>query len=97
MSPQTLEQTITEDDLQSLFDTEDLWAVIVWNDDVNTFAHVTKALIEILRHSTERAEHLTLQIHNTGRAVVAIRPKEEAVAAAEAFHRRTIQATIDKA
>jgi len=56
---QTLEVVITDEDVDKLVDDEDLWAVLVWNDDVNTFAHVIKALVEILNHSLARAEQLT--------------------------------------
>ena len=95
---QTLDTpTIADEDAESLLRHEDLWAVLVWNDDVNTFAHVTKALIEILRHSTPRAEQLTLRVHNTGRAVVAVRPRDEAVTVVHRFHERRIQATVEPA
>jgi ATP-dependent Clp protease adaptor protein ClpS len=77
--------------------TEDLWAVLVWNDDVNTFDHVITALVEILRHSPARAEQLAWKVHNEGRAVVALRPHEEAVAAVEALLSRKIQASLDRA
>jgi len=89
--------TIPDEDVEKFLTHEELWAVIVWNDDVNTFAHVTQALIEILRHSLARAEQLTLRVHNTGKAVVAIRPKDEAVAAVHQFHARSIQATLEHA
>ncbi len=93
---QTLDVVITDEDVEQLVDNEDLWAVIVWNDDVNTFSHVIKALVEILNHSLARAEQLTNQIHHSGKAVVAVRPKEEAVAIVERFHSRGIQATIER-
>jgi len=93
---QTLDaEVLTEEDLDRLIDHEDLWAVVVWNDDVNTFAHVIKALVEILHHSLARAEVLTNRIHHTGKAVVALRPKEEAVGIAQRFHARGIQATVE--
>jgi len=88
--------TVPVDDVETIFDLEDVWAVIVWNDEVNTFQHVIKALMEILSHSLERAEHLTLEVHTTGKAVVAVRPKDEALAAVHAFHRRGIQATLGR-
>jgi ATP-dependent Clp protease adaptor protein ClpS len=92
---QTLEAVITDEDVDHLVDSEDLWAVIVWNDDVNTFAHVIKALVEILNHSRSRAEQLTDRIHNSGKAVVAVRPKDEAAAIVRRFHDRLIQATME--
>jgi len=95
---QTLDTPVVPDeDVTKLLDDEDLWAVVVWNDDVNTFDHVIKALVEVLHHSLARAEQLTLRIHNTGKAVVAIRPKEEAVSAVHRFHGRGIQATVEPA
>ncbi|HLG67906.1 MAG TPA: ATP-dependent Clp protease adaptor ClpS [Acidimicrobiales bacterium] len=88
---------VPDEDIDKLLDDEDLWAVVVWNDDVNTFAHVIKALMEILHHPRPRAEQLTLLIHNTGKALVAIRPKDEAEAAVHGFHSRGIQATLEPA
>jgi ATP-dependent Clp protease adaptor protein ClpS len=93
---QTLDVVITDEDVEKLVEDEDLWAVIVWNDDVNTFAHVIKALVEILNHSLARAEQLTNRIHNSGKAVVAIRPKDEAATIVEQFHGRSIQATMER-
>jgi ATP-dependent Clp protease adapter protein ClpS len=85
------------DDVDDVFATEDLWAIVVWNDDVNTFQNVITALVEILHHTLARAEQLTMAVHNTGKAVVGVRPKDEAVAAARAFHLRQIQASVERA
>jgi ATP-dependent Clp protease adaptor protein ClpS len=93
---ETLDVVITEEDVGQLVDSEDPWAVIVWNDDVNTFSHVIKALVEILNHSLARSEMLTDRIHHTGKAVVAVRPKEEAAAIVRRFHGRGIQATMER-
>jgi ATP-dependent Clp protease adaptor protein ClpS len=93
---QTLDaEVLSDEDVERLVDNEDLWAVVVWNDDVNTFAHVIKALVEILNHSLARAELLTNRIHRTGKAVVALRPKDEAAEIIQRFHARGIQATME--
>jgi ATP-dependent Clp protease adaptor protein ClpS len=94
---QTLDDPAVVTDTDRLTFTEDLWAVIVWNDDVNTFDHVITALVEILHHSPARAQQLALRVHNEGRAVVAVRPKEEAWAAVEALLGRKIQASMNRA
>ncbi len=96
---QTLDSptTISLDDPDLFFQEEDLWAVIVWNDDVNTFDHVIKALMEILRHTQTRAEQLAWQVHRSGKAVVAVRPKDEAEAAVSRLQARGIQASLDRA
>ncbi len=89
--------TISLDDVDLFFQEEDLWAVIVWNDDVNTFDHVIKALVEILRHTSRRAEQLAWQVHQTGKAVVALRPRDEAASAVTRLRARGIQASLDRA
>jgi ATP-dependent Clp protease adaptor protein ClpS len=94
----TIELPILDDaDVDAFFATEDLWAVIVWNDDVTTFQTVIRAFVEILGHSVERADELAWRIHRTGKAVAAVRPKDEAEAAVHALHQRKIQATLARA
>lgn len=44
--------------------------LIIWNDDVNTFDWVIKALIEICHHSPEQAEQCTILIHFKGKYAV---------------------------
>jgi ATP-dependent Clp protease adaptor protein ClpS len=94
----TIDHSVIDDaDVDAFFDTEDLWAIIVWNDDVTTFQTVITALVEIFNHSVERADQLAWKIHRTGKAVAAIRPKEEAEAAVHDLHRRRITATLSRA
>jgi ATP-dependent Clp protease adaptor protein ClpS len=88
---------LADADIDAFFETEDLWAVIVWNDDVTTFQTVIQAFVEIFGHTVERADELAQRIHRTGKAVAAVRPKNEAEAAVEALHLRKIQATLARA
>jgi ATP-dependent Clp protease adapter protein ClpS len=88
---------LADEDVDAFFDLEDLWAVIVWNDDVTTFQTVIQAFVEILGHTVERADQLAWKIHRTGKAVAAVRPKDEAEAAVHALHLRKIQATLARA
>ncbi len=88
---------LVDEDIAAFFDIEDLWAVIVWNDDVTTFQTVIQAFVEILGHTFERADQLAWKIHQTGKAVAAVRPKDEAEAAVHALHLRKIQATLARA
>jgi ATP-dependent Clp protease adaptor protein ClpS len=94
----TLDAPVLDDvDIDAFFQNEDLWAVIVWNDDVTTFQTVIQAFVEIFHHTVERADQLAWTIHNSGKAVAAIRPKDEAGAAVRALHTRKIQATMARA
>ncbi|WP_228527798.1 ATP-dependent Clp protease adaptor ClpS [Pararhodonellum marinum] len=44
--------------------------LVVFNDDINTFDHVTKVLIKVCKHSQEQAEQCTLIIHYKGKCAV---------------------------
>jgi ATP-dependent Clp protease adaptor protein ClpS len=45
-------------------------ALIVWNDDVNTFDWVIETLMEICDHSQEQAEQCAWFIHTKGKYAV---------------------------
>ncbi len=44
--------------------------LIVFNDDVNTFDHVIKTLIDVCGHTPEQAEQCTWIIHYKGKCSV---------------------------
>ncbi len=56
--------------LEEITDSGSLAELIVYNDDINTFDWVIKCLVEILKHSSEQAEQLSLIIHYKGKATV---------------------------
>lgn len=59
--------------------------VIVLNDDVNTFQHVTECLLTYIPHMTpDQAYELTNQIHFDGMAIVWVGPMEQA----ELYHQQ---------
>lgn len=45
-------------------------ALVVFNDDVNTFDHVIQTLIDVCDHSPEQAEQCTWIIHYKGKCTV---------------------------
>lgn len=49
---------------------DDLCDLVVFNDDVNTFEHVSHILIKVCKHSSEQAEQCTLLIHYKGKCTV---------------------------
>jgi len=55
--------------VEELIDTE-AYDLVVFNDDVNTFDHVSKILIKVCQHSPEQAEQCTLIIHYKGKCAV---------------------------
>ncbi len=58
-------EVLTED----LVDTEE-YDLVVFNDDVNTFEHVTRILIKVCKHTQEQAEQCTIIIHYKGKCAV---------------------------
>lgn len=55
--------------LEDLVDTEE-YDLVVFNDEYNTFDHVTKILMKVCKHSQEQAEQCTLIIHYKGKCTV---------------------------
>lgn len=44
--------------------------IILFNDDVNTFDHVIKTLIDACEHTPEQAEQCSLIVHYKGKCTV---------------------------
>jgi ATP-dependent Clp protease adaptor protein ClpS len=59
-----------QQDLEEETAMQDPAKVILFNDDVHTFEEVTGQLIKALRCGTKKAEALTWEVHNNGKAVV---------------------------
>ncbi len=47
-----------------------LYALVVFNDDLNTFDNVINALIEVCGHTKHQAEQCTIIIHHKGKCAV---------------------------
>jgi len=46
------------------------WQLILYDDDVHTFDEVINQIIKALGCSVEKAEEITLKVHNEGKALV---------------------------
>jgi len=72
-------------DVLDAVETTDLMDLVVFNDDINTFGHVTRTLIKVCKHTPEQAEQCTLIIHYKGKCQVKngtfdfLRPMREAI------------------
>ena len=49
-----------------------LWKVVLLNDDKTPMEFVVEVLTTIFKHNEDRSKELTLEIHNTGSAVVGV-------------------------
>lgn len=66
MPSQPLEVEQHNEDVQ----THEPAKVVLYNDEIHTFDEVITQIIKAIRCSREKAEALTWEVHNTGRAVV---------------------------
>ena len=68
-----------------VIETTDVKNLVVFNDDINTFEHVTSTLIRVCKHSAEQAEQCTWIIHYKGKCTVKngsfddLRPMKDAI------------------
>ena len=83
-----------DEDVLLLEETIDVRDLVVYNDDVNTFEHVIKALIYVCQHEPEQAEQCTLLIHHKGKCTVKHGTYEELTGMCTAIHDRGISADI---
>ena len=59
-----------EEDVLVLEQEDEVYKLVVHNDDVNTFDYVIMCLIEICEHTLEQAEQCTMLIHYKGKCTV---------------------------
>ena len=71
-------------------------ALIVYNDEVNTFDWVIESLMKVCKHSREQAEQCSLFIHFKGKYAVRHGAEEVLVPMKEALLERGITAKVEE-
>lgn len=84
-----------QEETELLTETAPAFALIVWNDEVNTFEWVIETLIDICGHSTEQAEQCAMIIHTKGKYAVKNGSYDELKPQCDAITDRQIGATIE--
>jgi ATP-dependent Clp protease adaptor protein ClpS len=59
-----------EEEVLVLDDTDEVYKLVLHNDDVHTFDYVIDSLIEICKHTLEQAEQCTMLVHYKGKCTV---------------------------
>jgi len=72
------------------------WVTIVWNDPVNLMSYVSYVFRSHFGYSAEKAEHLMLQVHHDGRAVVSAGNRESMEVDVQAMHTYGLWATLQR-
>jgi ATP-dependent Clp protease adaptor protein ClpS len=73
------------------------WVALVWDDPVNLMSYVSWVFRSYFGYTTQESERLMMQVHTTGRAVVATGPREAMERHVEALHDFGLWATVAKA
>ena len=59
-----------EEEVALLENEDEVYKLVLHNDDVNTFDFVIECLIEICKHTLEQAEQCTILVHYKGKCTV---------------------------
>ncbi|MBO0933717.1 ATP-dependent Clp protease adaptor ClpS [Fibrella aquatilis] len=79
--------------LDEVVETE-VYNLVVFNDEVNTFEYVIDTLMEVCEHTPEQAEQCTILIHYKGKCTVKNGGFEELVPLRNEICRRGISAEV---
>lgn len=88
--------TMVDSDLDLSVLVDKPWVTIVWDDPVNLMSYVTFVFIKLFGFSEERAHKLMMQVHNEGRAVVAVGSREEMERDVQRLHEHGLWATLQR-
>jgi ATP-dependent Clp protease adaptor protein ClpS len=78
-------EILTEELIEESIEKLPTYALVVYNDDVNTFDHVINTLIRVCKHTFEQATQCTYLIHFKGKYAVKhgslkeLKPMHEAI------------------
>lgn len=75
---------------------DELWAVVLWNDPVNTMEYVSRVLCKSFGYTKAKAEEIMLAAHENGRATAWAGEQAEAESHCRALHGWGLQATLQK-
>ena len=72
------------------------WIVLVWNDPINLMSYVAFVFRKLFGYSKDKANHLMLQVHNDGKAVVSSGTRSEAERDVFSLHEYGLWATMQQ-
>ncbi|SDL99524.1 ATP-dependent Clp protease adaptor ClpS [Chryseobacterium taihuense] len=59
-----------EEEILVLDETDEVYKLVLYNDDIHTFDEVIEALIQICKHEPMQAEQCTMLVHYKGKCTV---------------------------
>lgn len=90
---ETQEETLVDSLIEELL--EPSKAIILWNDDVNSFDHVILCLIKYCKHASEQAEQCAMIVHFNGKCSVKVGDFKKLKPIAESLQEEGLSVTIE--
>lgn len=87
------EETLVDSLVEELL--EPSKAIILWNDDVNTFEHVIVCLMKYCNHAMQQAEQCALIVHNNGKCSIKQGNFKKLKPIAESLQEQGLSVTIE--
>jgi len=72
------------------------WKVIVWDDPINLMSYVTFVFRKLFGYSKEKAARLMIEVHTSGKAVVATGTREKSELDVFRLHEHGLWATMER-
>ncbi|MFW0787328.1 ATP-dependent Clp protease adapter ClpS [Gordonia sp. CPCC 206044] len=72
------------------------WVTIVWDDPVNLMRYVTFIFQKIFGYSESQANHLMMQVHTEGKAVVSSGDRDKVESDVRKLHAAGLWATMQR-
>lgn len=80
----------------SKINVDDVYQVILYNDDYNTCEYVVSCLMNVFGHSYGMAVKLMSDAHNTGKTIAQVESKSEAMKHLAQLTKLGLMATVSK-
>jgi ATP-dependent Clp protease adaptor protein ClpS len=96
MKNYTAPEVIEHEVMEPVIKDEAVKALILYNDDFNTFDFVTESLIKVCKHDAIQAEQCTYLVHYTGKCVVKTGTFKKLKPLCEALLERGLSAKIEE-
>jgi len=84
-----------DDDVDVLDVLDEGYHLVVWNDDVNTFDHVIRTILELTPLGEQEAVERTIEAHETGVSLLLVTHQERAELYVEQFASKGLTVTCE--
>ena len=89
-------ETFVKEEVELVEDLIGGFSLVIFNDDVNTFDHVTDCLVKYCEHSSEQAEQCSIIIHYKGKCAVMHGSSNQLKPICDALCRKELSAVVQE-